>query len=48
MMEVKSTGGEINSIKATIRKGQERGKLNTINLVQMQLKSKIDRLLAFR
>lgn len=35
-------------IKATIRRGQERGKLNTINLVQMQLKSKIDRLLAFR
>ena len=48
MMEVKSTGGEIYSIKATIRRGQERGKLNTINLVQMQLKSKIDRLLAFR
>lgn len=35
-------------IKASIRRGQERGKLNAINLVQMQLKSKIDRLLAFR
>lgn len=35
-------------IKASIRRGQERGKLSTINLVQMQLKSKIDRLLAFR
>ena len=35
-------------IKLSIRLGQERGKLNTMNLVKMQVKSKIDRLLAAR
>ena len=35
-------------IKLSIRLGQERGKLNVMNLVQMQVKSKIDRLLASR
>ncbi len=35
-------------IKASIKLGQERGKLGTFNLVQMQLKSKLDRLLAPR
>jgi Na+-translocating ferredoxin:NAD+ oxidoreductase subunit B len=33
-------------VKAAIRRGQERGKLSTVKLVQMQLKSKLDRLLA--
>lgn len=33
-------------IQATIQLGRERGKLNTFNLVQMQLKSKFDRLMA--
>jgi Na+-translocating ferredoxin:NAD+ oxidoreductase subunit B len=33
-------------IKASIKLGQERGKLGTFNLVGMQLKSKLDRLLA--
>ena len=33
-------------IKSSIRLGQERGKLNMMNLVKMQLRSKIDRLLA--
>jgi len=35
-------------IKASIKLGQERGKLGTLNLVGMQLKSKLDRLLAAR
>ena len=35
-----------NMIEASIRLGRERGKLSTANLVQMQLKSKLDRLLA--
>lgn len=34
------------AIKAAIRRGQERGKLSAVKLVRMQLKSKIDRLLA--
>lgn len=37
-----------NVVKAAIRRGQERGKLSPAKLVQMQLKSKIDRLLAAR
>jgi len=37
-----------NAIKEAIKRGQERGKLSPTKLVQMQLKSKIDRLLAAR
>jgi len=35
-------------IEATIKLGQARGKLKPFKLIQMQLKSKLDRLLAAR
>jgi ferredoxin len=37
-----------NMIQAAINMGRKRGKLGPVNLVQMQLKSKLDRLLATR
>lgn len=35
-----------NMVESVIKMGRERGKLNTVNMVMMQIKSKVDRLLA--